>query len=401
MSGAGATQTRWPQLAVISIVVAVSFGSLFYAYSVLITDDAAGGRFSTTALSTAYAGLVLVGGVLAYVVGRTADRRGVRPLILIGSVLGSSGLLLLSVASEPWHVIAVSWLLMGPAAAMTFYEPAFIAVDQWFGAERRGPAISALTLVGGLAGPIFLPVTGALVESIDWRPTARVLGGALLLVGLAGAALLPGHRGDRHVEVRRPRLRNLVGERRFVLFTVSIMLSFGALQAVFFHRVAVFEDAGFAVALAAGWAGVSSLLSFPGRFAAPLVRGRFGGLFLYSVLTLAASVAVAVMVVADETWMMVAHFVLFGLAFGGMLPLRAVVMGRWFSGAGYGSIMGAQWSLAAFAGALAPWLVGVARDAAGGYDGPMSVVAGALVVSGLLGLAATAAASREEASHRS
>lgn len=394
MSGAGPKKTQWPHLAVISTVVAVSFGSLFYAYSVLITDEAAGGRFSTTVLSTAYAGMVLFGGVLAYAVGRTADRRGVRPLILTGSVLGASGLLVLSVASAPWHVIAASWLLMGPAAAMTFYEPAFIAVDQWFGHERRGPAIAVLTLVGGLAGPIFLPVTGALVDAIEWRPTARLLALGLLVVGLAGSALLPGHRGDRRVQVKRPRLRNLVGERRFVLFTISIMLSFGALQAVFFHRVAVFEDAGFAVALAAGWAGVSSLLSFPGRFAAPLVRGRFGGLFLYSVLTLAASIAVVFMVLADETWMMVTHFVLFGLAFGGMLPLRAVVMGRWFSGSGYGSIMGAQWSLAAFAGALAPWLVGVARDAVGSYDAPMTVVAGLLVVSGLLGLAATADSSR-------
>lgn len=381
-------RARWASLFLLSTVVAVSFGSLFYAYSVLITDEAAGGTFSTTTLSTAYSGIALFGGGIAFAVGRYADRYGVRPLVLVGSVLGATGLFALSVSSSPWQVVAASWLLLGPAGAMTFYEPAFVAVDQWFGPARRGPAIAALTLIGGLAGPIFLPLTGALVEGMQWRPTTRVLAVALLTTGVVASLFLPSHEGDRHVEVDRPKLRSLVGERRFVLFTASIVLSFGAMQAVFFHRVAAFEDAGFSVTLAATWAGIASLLSFPGRFAAPLVRGRFGGLFLYSLLAIASAAAVTVLVVADATWMMITHFVLFGLAFGGFLPLRAVVMGRWFTGSNFGSIMGTQWSLAALSGALAPWLVGVARDATGSYDGPMLVVVGALVLSGVFGLMA-------------
>ena len=397
MSGGPSTQARWAPLLILALLVAVSFGALFYAYSVLITDEAAGGRFSTTALSTAYAGFVLTGGLFAFAVGRVADRRGVRPLILVGSVLGALGLGLISIAAEAWHVIAASWLLLGPAGAMTFYEPAFVAVDQWFGPARRGAAIAALTVVGGLAGPIFLPLTGALVDSVEWRPTARVLALTLLGAGLLAAAFLPGHESDRHVSHQAPRVTALVGERRFVLFTVSIMLSYGALQAVFFHRIAVFEDAGFSVALAATWAGISSLLSFPGRFGAPLVRGRFSGLFLYATFAFAMALAVVVMIAATSTLLMVGHFVIFGLAFGGLLPLRAVVMGRWFSGGAYGSIMGTQWSLAAAAGALAPWLVGVARDVTGSYDGPMVGVVVALVASAVLAALARGAEAAEQA----
>jgi MFS family permease len=386
-----AIQRRWFSLIILASLVAVSFGSLFYAYSVLITDKAAGGRFSTTALSTAYSGFVLVGGLFAFAIGRTADRRGVRPLVLLGSILGAAGLLSISVAGSAWQVIAASWLLLGPAGAMTFYEPAFVAVDQWFAPVKRGPAISLLTLVGGLAGPIFLPLTGALVDSIDWRPTARVLAATLLVAGVVAAITLPPHYRDRTVDHEAPRLRDLVGERRFVLFTLSLILSFGGLQAVFFHRIAVFEDAGFSVGLAATWAGVASLLSFPGRFAAPLIKGRFGGLWLYALLAAAMSGATGVMILANVTWMMVLHFVLFGLAFGGLLPLRAVVMGRWFSGSGYGSIMGAQWSLAAVAGTLGPWLVGVARDATGSYDGPIFFVVVGFALSAVLAALARAA----------
>jgi cyanate permease len=65
-------------------------------------------------------------------------------------------------------------------------------------------------------------------------------------------------------------------------------------------------------------------------------------------------------------------------------------MGRWFSGSGYGSIMGAQWSLAAVAGAAGPLFVGIGRDITGSYDGPVIVVAGALALAGIFAMLARA-----------
>ena len=394
------THRRWRSLILLATNVAVAFGSLFYAYSVLITEEAAGGRFSTTALSTADGGMVLFGGFLAFLVGRTADRYGVRRLVAIGSVVGASGLAAVSVAGEAWQVVLASWLLLGPAGAMTFYEPAFVAVDQWFGAQRRGRAIAVLTLIGGLAGPIFLPLTGFLVDTIEWRPTTRVLALILGLVGVTTAAVLPRRLGDTQTRRLVPRFRELAGERRFVLFTISVVLSFGALQALFFHRIAVFEDAGFSVGFVAAWAGIASLMSFPGRFGAPLLRGRFGGLWLHAFLSLALAGSVVFMILAETTSMMVWHFVLFGVAFGALLPLRALIMGRWYSGSGYGSIMGAQWSLAAMAGAAAPWLVGVGRDLTGDYDTPMFFVLGTFLVAAVLTMLARAVpASRPPEEH--
>ena len=61
------------------MTVAVSFGVLLYSVSVLITEEAAGSIFSTTVLSSGYGGALLIGGLLAPVVGRRADRFGVRP----------------------------------------------------------------------------------------------------------------------------------------------------------------------------------------------------------------------------------------------------------------------------------------------------------------------------------
>ena len=123
-----------------------------------MTDAAAGSEFSKTALSLGYGGSVVAGGLLAIPIGRRADRAGVRGITALGGVLGGSGMAIFAMAQQPWQVLAAWWLFLGPAGAMLFYEVTFIAVDQWFDAEQRGKALGAVTLIGGLAGIIFIQV---------------------------------------------------------------------------------------------------------------------------------------------------------------------------------------------------------------------------------------------------
>jgi len=352
---------------------------MFYAVSVMLTDTAAGAEFSTTVLSLAYGGFVMVGGGLAFLIGRRADSHGVRTLTVAGFGLGAAGLVVFGRATEPWQVVAASWLLMGPAGGLTFYEPAFIAVDQWFGRRHRARALAVLTLIGGLAGPLFLPGTQRLIAALGWRDTTLVLAGIMAATGMLAAGLLPGGLPHRHRNAGTETVgRPLLLDRRFLLFTAAMALSFGAFQSIFFHRIAAFEEAGFAVATVTVWAAASSLLSLPGRYAGPYLAERFGGIALYAAATLAAAAAVLVMT-GSGTWRMPAHFIGFGLTFGAMLPMRAVVMAHWYSGPGYGQVMGAQWSIAAVSGAAMPVLVGVLRDRAGGY-GPALATAAALFV---------------------
>ncbi len=360
--------------------VAVAFGSMFYAVSVMLTDTAAGAEFSTTVLSLAYGGFVMVGGGLAFLIGRRADRHGIRTLTVAGFGLGAAGLIVFGRATEPWQVVAASWLLMGPAGGLTFYEPAFIAVDQWFGRAHRARALAVLTLIGGLAGPLFLPGTERLIDALGWRDTTLVLAGIMAATGLAEAVILPlgiPHQ-DRTAPTQAAR-RPLLIDRRFVLFTAAMALSFGAFQSVFFHRIAAFEEAGFAVVTVTVWAAASSLLSLPGRYAGPYLAERFGGIPLYAAATVLAAGAVVVMA-GSGAWRMPVHFIGFGLIFGATLPMRAVVMAHWYSGPGYGRVMGTQWSIAAIGGAAMPVLVGLLRDSAGGYGPALIAVAGLFVL---------------------
>jgi MFS family permease len=372
----------------LSLLVMVAFGTLFYAYSVFITEEGAGAEFSISLLSLAWTGAILVGGASAFLVGRYADRHGVRGLMGFGSVVGATGLVLLGASQSSLQLVLVSWLLIGPAGAMTFYEPAFVAVDQWFGLAGSTRSLAMLTVIGGLAGPIFIPLTGFLTVNLGWRWAAVVLGVALLTAGLiATVFVFPGHLGEHQEHHATPpdtRLASLFRDRRFALFTVATLLTFMGVQAVIFHRIAVFEQAGFAVTVVAWWAAIAGLLSLPGRWIAPSVSNRIRPILVSAAVTLVMGAATALAAIAAQPWELGAHFVVFGLAFGAATPMRAVVMGRWYSGPRYGRIMGTQWTIVATLAAVGPLFVGLLRDSRGSYTLPMAITAALFVLAAAL-----------------
>ena len=269
-------RSGWGLLAALCVVVSVAFGALYYGFAVLITAPAAGGEFSRGLLSAAYGGSVLSGGVAAVLVGRAADRFGVRWLMAGGALIGAAGLLAFAAARDGWQVLAVWWLVLGPVTALTFYEPAYVAIQQAFAAPVRARAIGVLTVAAGFSGPIFTLATGALVDGLGWRDTTRVLAGALACAAPVAALLVTARPVRAGRESRGSWRANLAAYRapRLQVFTVGAVLAYGGLEALVVHRIARFEDVGFALGTVTLWAAVSGLLTLPGRFVLPVLAGR-------------------------------------------------------------------------------------------------------------------------------
>jgi MFS family permease len=358
----------------------VGFGVILYGFSVYATDQAAGADFSKTALSVAYGGAVFAGGLMALPVGRFADRHGVRLIVGTGAVLGCLGLVAFSISTQPWQVVAAWWLLIGPAQAMVYYEPAYVAIDRWSQVGDRATTLATITVIGGLAGIIFIPLAARLVDAVGWRWTVSSLGILLLVVGTTTAVFAlppsgPGAADHSSQPRRRALLSQLLRDWRFVLYTVALMLVLLSTQGVIAHRVARFEETGFSLEAVAFWAAAASALSLPGRWIAPRLAVRFGATRVQATIAMIVAFSVALMVNGAAAWQMVGHFFLFGLAFGALFPLRSMVMSNWYSGPAFGATMGTQWSAVVLVAATGPVLVGVLRDQTGGYEASFLVLA--------------------------
>ncbi|MEA2268758.1 MAG: hypothetical protein QOC64_1368 [Solirubrobacteraceae bacterium] len=389
-------RARAPLIAALCLVVTVAYGALYYGFAVLITDRAAGDEFSRGLLSAAYGGAVVTAGLAAVPVGRVGDRAGVRLLMSGGALLGAAGLLAFAAATHAWQVLAVWWLVLGPAIAMTFYEPAYVAIQQAFPAPDRARAIAALTLAAGFSGPVFTAGTGALVDALGWRDTTRVLAAVLAACAPVAALLIRARpapaadgaaaRRGRDAGPAAPWRARIGGLRRGRLgvFTIGAIAAYGALEAIVVHRIARFEELGFDLATVTLWAAISGLVTLPGRFLLPVLAGRLRATDVLALVLAVLAASTALMVAGDAYWQMALSFVLFGLVFGAALPLRAVVMGRWIATAVFGTVMGVQAALIAGGRAGVTAAAGGMHDWLGGYGAVMALLTALLLAGAVL-----------------
>ncbi|MFC2176880.1 MFS transporter [Actinomycetota bacterium] len=366
-------RTPWPAVVAVGVLLAVSFGTVLYGFSIYVTDSAAGAEFSSSMLSLAYAGSVVASGLLATPLGKWMDRHGARSVAAFGGVITCAGLFAFSLSSNPLTLLASWWLIIGPGTAMTYYEPAFVVINQNVSPARRPHALGIVTLIGGLAGAIFIPVIEFMNSSLGWRPTVRLLGAAIALIGVGGALLIPRRTSEQAQEsvAQHVPLGEILRDRRFTYLTTGLVLAFMSFNGIVAHRVDRFVEAGFAVGLVALLAAVASLVSMPGRFLGPFLGGRRRGIEVLQGFLVVVAISIALAIPDGAAWLMYGHFVLFGLAFGAVLPLRALAMDQWYGRNHYGRRMGIQQSVTLVVGGLGPLAVGVARDLTGGFTIPM------------------------------
>ncbi len=379
---------RWVLVVALAVIVNVGYGAIFYSFSVLLGEGAAAGEFSRVLLSASLGLGVVVSGLLAPLVGAVCDLYGPRRVFLAGAVFGAAGLAAFSRASEGWQVLAVWALLLGPAMACTFYEPAYVAIDQWFG-ERQGRPLGVLTLVAGLSVTVFLPLSQWLVDGFGWRGATLTLGAVLLaVVALLSLFVVrdrprPEARGEEPEEAGLAGAYRAVGgslrhaDRRFWMIGAAFFLALAATFAMLFHQVAYLQDLGFPAGQVAAAVGLVGIVSLPARFLVPALADHVPPVPLISAVFGTLAVSGLLLLGAGEWWRVYLYIGLFGVAFGSVLPMRAVIMSRYFGGPLYGRLMGLQQMVLAFALAGGPAVAGAVREATGGYA-PVWVSAAAM-----------------------
>ncbi|HEX2186279.1 MAG TPA: MFS transporter [Chloroflexota bacterium] len=333
--------------------------------------------------------------MLGYPIGRWVDRNGARAVLASGAVLAGLTLIGLSRVDQFW-----GWLLLwggglGAAGAMTQYPVTFTVVANWFH-RRRGSALALLTVLGGLASPIFIPLAGWLVPQVGWRETLLLFGLTHLCIALPLALVLVRRHpedvglfpdGAPSAEEAATTPMTGVGVQRavrrvpFWTLTLTNVVALLGSNVLYAHQVAYMIDRGQDPGVAATLAGMVGIASLPGRYLFNVMSDRFEPQVLLGFSQAVLALGVALLALADSTGWLIAYAVVYGSAFGTSGGLTASVRAAHFGRRAFGAISALQGYPGLGGAALGPLLAGWLYDHSGTYQVSLAVVATLYVVS--------------------
>src|SRR5215469_1721048 len=146
----------WVLVVTLGLTETISWGVLYYAYTVYLAPMGAELGWSRGDLTGAFSLAVLLSGLAAIPVGRWLDRHGPRLLMTAGSIAATLLILAWSrVSSLP--ALYLIWAAVGLTMSATLYDPAFATASKWF-ERRRVQALTLITLMAGFASTIFIPL---------------------------------------------------------------------------------------------------------------------------------------------------------------------------------------------------------------------------------------------------
>ncbi|MCL2794988.1 MAG: MFS transporter [Microbacteriaceae bacterium] len=362
-------------LVALCVTEIVSYGALYYAFTVLAPRIAHDTGWSTFGITAAFSAGSLLGALAGIPVGRIIQRRGPRPVMVLGSILAAVAVTAVALAPS-LAAFFVAWLVVGAATSGLYYPPAFAALTGWFG-ERRVQAITTLTLAAGFASTIFAPVTNALADRLGWRGAYLVLAGIVLVVNLpahAFALRLPWTVRETSARVTD---REIISSRPFVLLSTSGTLmsfvsyaSLVALPVLFMHR-------GASPALAAWAIGLSGAGQVAGRVIYPGLANRLRPISrAVVVIGLLAVTVLALAVIPGPDWLLVTIAIIAGASRGLFTLVNATLVADLWGPARYASVSGVYNAPLSAAGALAPGIGSGIAALSGGYPALFAILAG-------------------------
>jgi MFS family permease len=358
----------------------VSWGVLIYAFSVLVVPMRAELGWSIAELNAAFATGVIISGLLAIPVGHVLQSRGARGVMTVGTVATVVMLLLWSLVDSVPAFYCV-FAIGGLAMATTLYEPVFAVTAAWF--DRHRPrAVLLLTVFGGLASVVFVPLTAGLVDWVGWRNALLALAAIAALTGLPVHGLMvrrqPSDLGLHPDGADRPPRRDenhsagdagsAVRSGSFRWMTVCLVMSTGAKFAVSVVLVAYLTEHGYALTTAALAAGSVGVFQVGGRLLVTALRGTMPQHRVTALIFLGQGVAIALLLYARGTGALIAFAALFGLGFGLEALLRGTLVVEYYGSENYPRINGVLGAFVVGARAAGPLLAGIAGTAFGGYQ---------------------------------
>ncbi len=312
-------------------------------------------------------------GLAAFFWGALSDRFGTRIVVLCGSVLLGTGLVAASQATNLLQFQLLFGILIGVAAG-SFYAPMIAAASAWI-EDHRSLAVALVSAGMGVAPLTVAPFASWLIAAYDWRT-------AMLVIGLVAWALLipasflvrpapqpanPAAAGGADAPDVAWTAAQAFRTPQFITLAGAHFACCAAHSGPIFHMVSYAMVCGIAPMTAVSVYSVAGLSGLGGRLALGALADRIGAKHVLVGGLFVQAMAVATYLAVGRLGEFYALSVIFGLAYGGVMPLYAVLVREFFGARIMGTVFGAVSAFASLGMALGPWFGGWVFDTFNGY----------------------------------
>ncbi|MFT4118656.1 MFS transporter [Bradyrhizobium sp.] len=364
MSKSSGFDYGWVIVGAGALMTCVGFGTML-SLAVFLQPISESMGWSRAGVSAAATFDFLCMGFAAFFWGALSDRFGTRIVVLAGSVLLGLGLVTASRATSLWQFQLFFGVLIGVAAG-SFYAPMMALASAWI-EHNRSLAVALVSAGMGVAPVTIAPSASWLIAAYDWRT-------AMLVIGIAAWALLipasflvrPAPRAADAATDAAPETELTAAQAlrtpQFIALAAAHFACCAAHSGPIFHMVSYAMVCGIAPLTAVTVYSVAGLSGLGGRLLLGTLADRVGakpvlvgGLFVQATC-IATYLAVA------QLGEFYALSVVFGLAYGGVMPLYAVLVREFFGARIMGTVFGAVSAFASIGMALGPWAGGLVFD---------------------------------------
>ncbi|KQV64567.1 MFS transporter [Rhizobium sp. Root1220] len=364
---------RWVIVGVGALMTCVALGAMF-SLAIFQEPIATATGWSHVGIASAMTLNFIVMGIGGFVWGAASDRFGPRIVVLIGSVLLGLALVLASRAETLLQFQLTYGILVGLAAS-TFFAPMIAATTAWFD-ENRGLAVSLVSAGMGVAPMTISPFARWLITAYDWRPAMLIIGiGAWVL--LVPAALLVRRRpaetvgdaaADSPTQNAPTPLSQVFRSPQFIVLGLTFFACCAAHSGPIFHMVNYATICGVAPMAAVSIYSVEGLAGLGGRLFYGALSDRIGVKPVLVGGLLVQALALASYLFVSQLGEFYALAVIFGSAYGGVMPLYAVLAREYFGPRIIGTVFGAATMLSSIGMAFGPLIGGWIFDTFANYS---------------------------------
>ena len=363
---------RWSIVGIGALMTCVALGAMF-SLAIFLEPLSRDTGWSRAGVSVAMTINFLVMGAGAFGWGALSDRYGTRIVVSIGAVLLGLALVLASRAQSLLQFQLVYGVLVGLAAS-TFFAPMIALTTAWFDTQRS-LAVSLVSAGMGVAPMTISPFARWLITAYDWRTAMFVIGivAWVLLIPAAMFVRQPPATAA-HAPASGPALDGPISSlaealrsRQFIVLSLVFFLCCAAHSGPIFHMVSYAMSCGIAPMAAVSIYSVEGLAGLGGRLLLGVLGDRLGVKpVLIAGLTVQA-LAIVSYAYISRLGEFYALAVIFGTAYGGVMPLYAVLAREYFGQRIMGTVFGAATMTSSLGMAFGPLIGGWIYDAFNGY----------------------------------